>query len=382
MKRILMAAMMALLVLTMAGCNTTKNPNVDYCVESNVKGVYTCEKRLTSYFDTTMSLKLYYTQDDTQSISDIFNYFEDTIALYHKYLDKYHAYDGITNVYTINHSDGPVTLDQTLFDAISYALANDDIIVRDQLPLFDIALNPVLEIWHNARESDLCYPSSGEGFPVDYCPVPRDQIDQGTFNTDPSDILLDPDHLTISFAKENMSIDLGGMSKGYVTKILSEHLDELGISYLIDSGDSNVVGGGSNPIRSDGLFYLALITPNTEPHVFDTYFMYLKVPEHIAVVTSGNYQRFFIGEDDHLVYHHIIDPRTNYPGGDVMSVTLLYPDSALADILSTAIYLLPLNDALTFVNQYPNLEAVWYKTDGTVEYSDGFAPYIYVPENQ
>ena len=60
-----------------------------------------------------------------------------------------------------------------------------------------------------------------------------------------------------------------------------------------------------------------------------------------------------------------------------MSISVLYPDSAIADILSTALYLLPVEEAKNFVNNYDQLEAVWYNYDGTIEYSDGFSPYIF-----
>nr|HPJ24456.1 FAD:protein FMN transferase [Bacillota bacterium] len=331
----------------------------------------------TSYFDTTISLKLYHTSSDDYDIEDIFTYFEETISLYHQYMDKYHPYDDINNVYTINHSDGPVVLDPILFDAIEYALVNENIILVENTPLFNIALNPVLDIWHDARESDSCDYSIESG--IAYCEVPKDLIDGQSFNTNPADIVLDDSSMTISFLKENMSIDLGGMSKGYVSQIIADHLNDLGVKFLLNNGNSNIVAGGVNPNNVDGLYYIALTKPSTDAEIVSSYFIYLKIPEDMAVVSSGNYQRFFKGIDDHLVYHHIIDPFTYYPGGDSMSVTIIYPDSGLSDILSTAIYLLDQADALAFVESYPDLEAIWYDYNGTYTYSSGFEQYIYTP---
>jgi len=372
MKKILVSAILGLLIMTISGCGYG-NPSEDYCVAGSVDGVYLCERRLTSYFDTTISLKLYNTENDDYDIGEIFSYFEDTVAMYHRYFDKYNEYDGINNIYTINHSLEAVAVDQLLFDAIDFALVNQDYILQDNIPLFDIALNPVLEIWHDARESDECVVTDG----ISYCPVPSLLIDDMSFNTDSHDILLNEENLTVGFAKENMGIDLGGMAKGYVSKVIANYLDALGVTYLLNTGNSNVVAGGVNPNNNDGLYYIALTTPSTyQPYSAD-YFLYLRIPENLAVVTSGNYQRFFIGIDDEVVYHHIIDPRTNYPGGYSMSVTILYEDSAVADILSTAIFLLPLQEAIDFVNNFDGLEAVWYNYDGTYITSDGFSDYIY-----
>ncbi len=366
--------MTLILFTTLLGCNNFSNPNPDYCVLSNEEGVYICEKRLISYFNTTISLKLYYSETEIYSIDDIFTYFEDILLEYHQYFDKYNEYDNINNVYTINNSVAPVEIDDILMTAIKYALDNEDIITVEDKSLFNIALSPVLDVWHDARENTLCESSDGTG--ILYCPVPVDQIDGLDFNTDPDDILLDEENDTISFSKDNMSIDLGGFAKGYVAKIIADHLDDIGVTYLLNVGNSNIITGGFNPTREDGNYYIALTKPTTDSALISEYFISLKIPENIGVVTSGNYQRFFKGEDDNIVYHHIIDPNTNYPGGYCMSVTLIYQDSALADILSTAIYLLPLDEAMEFVNNFDGLEALWYKYDDTYVYSDGFEQFI------
>ncbi len=373
MKKLLTMLIAFLLIVTLYGCAQETNPNEDYCILGAKEGVYICEKRLTSYFDTTISLKLYYSVDESYNIEEIFSYFEDTVTLYHKYFDKYHEYEGITNIYTINHSNESLILDKELFDAIYFAAENESLVLSGGTPLFDIALNPVLEIWHNARESDDCIVTDG----ITYCPVPNDLIDEGEFNTDPNLISLNPVTYSLSFDMPDMSIDLGGMAKGYISKVIEEHLNDLGVTYLLNTGNSNVVAGGDNPNNDDGYYYIALTTPTTDYTYYGEYYMYLRVPPGLAVVTSGNYQRFFIGIDDQEIYHHIINPITNYPGGETMSITVLYEDSALADILSTAIFLLPLEDAIEFVNAFDGLEAVWYKFDGSYVYSQGFASYIY-----
>ncbi|MCK5731466.1 MAG: FAD:protein FMN transferase [Tenericutes bacterium] len=374
MKKIFVAISILVMAITLTSCNKVVSPNDDYCIQGKYDDVYLCEKKTTSYFDTTISLKLYFDENDNYDVLEIFEYFEDTLETYHQYLDKYNEYPGINNVYTINQLDQPLVIDEILFNAIEFALINENLIIKDNIPLFDIALGPVLEIWHAARNNINCSNTTEIG--ISYCPVPTG-IEDISYNINPSDILLNSNDMTIDFASENMSIDLGGYGKGYVTKVISDHLDSFGIKYLLNVGNSNVFAGGTNPNNEDGYYYIALIKPVTEFQIVNEYYQYIKMPAGKAIVTSGINQRYFKDVDTFDVYHHIIDPTTHYPGGFCKSITIIFPDSALADLLSTAIFLLPLDEALEFVNNYESLEAVWYVNDDNIIYSDSFEQYIY-----
>jgi len=369
MKKLIIFVILSTLFLTVYGCGPKfENPNPDFCEAGSIEGVYKCSKSWASVFDTTISLTLYVTESDTYDIVEIFEEVYDMLWKYHVYFDKYNAYAGINNVYTINqNNDTETVIDQELFDAIEYVLAEEQTILLDEVSLFNIALGPVLNIWHDIRES--C--------DVTRCPAPSLEPFNAEFNIDPADIILNFETRSISFAKPDMIIDLGGFGKGYVQEIVTDYLDELNIRYLLNAGNSNVKSGGINPNNDDGFYYIALIEPSLEYSFSSTYYVYLKVPGGMALVTSGNYQRFFIGIEDNVVYHHIIDPRTYLPGGEAMSVTIITEDGGLGDIYSTAVFLMSVEEGKAFVEATEGLEAIWYKTDGTVEYSSGFDPYIY-----
>jgi len=131
-------------ILTACGGETTilSNPNPNICID-NGNGIFTCEKRYTSYFDTVLSLKIYINSETTKPVNEIFQEFEELTVKYHQYFDKYNAYTGVNNLYTINNSTGPVTIDQELFDAIVYARDNEDIYKDGDTLLFNIALHPL-----------------------------------------------------------------------------------------------------------------------------------------------------------------------------------------------------------------------------------------------
>ena len=58
------------------------------------------------------------------------------------------------------------------------------------------------------------------------------------------------------------------------------------------------------------------------------------------------------------------------------AVTVICPDSAMADALSTALFLLTPEDGANWVEQLSGVEAVWIKNDGTLAYSSGFSAYL------
>ena len=88
-----------------------------------------------------------------------------------------------------------------------------------------------------------------------------------------------------------------------------------------------------------------------------------------SVVTSGDYQRAYTV--DGVSYHHIIDPETLFPAGYWRSVTILCPDSGLADALSTALFVLSLEEGLELLEKC-DAEAMWVDAAGEISYSPGF----------
>ena len=99
----------------------------------------------------------------------------------------------------------------------------------------------------------------------------------------------------------------------------------------------------------------------------------LTIPlEDEAISTSGDYERYF--EEDGQRYHHIIEPATGLPAGGVRSATIVGPDAVLTDALSTAVFILGVDQGLTLIATLPDYEGIVIDSEGRLFYSDGLQP--------
>jgi thiamine biosynthesis lipoprotein len=82
-----------------------------------------------------------------------------------------------------------------------------------------------------------------------------------------------------------------------------------------------------------------------------------------AVVSSGVYERFFLGEDGRR-YHHILDTKTGYPvQNGLAGVTVVAENSRAADALSTTFFALGLREGLVLAEKLENTEALFVTED-------------------
>lgn len=155
---------------------------------------------------------------------------------------------------------------------------------------------------------------------------------------------------------EGMAVDLGAVTKGYAGDRLAQQLEQVGItSALLDLGQSTIRTVGSKPDGSP--WRIAVQDPEGEG-----YLGVLELSE-LAVGTSGGYQRYF--EKDGETYWHIIDPDTAAPArSGLSSVTVVSPSGLVCDGLSTALFVMGLEEGTQFWRDHPELEfEVLFVTD-------------------
>ena len=274
----------------------------------------------------------------------------------HRLFDIYNNYDGLANIRTINESAGraPVSVDASILDLIELAKAAYD----DTRGAVNVALGPVLSIWHDAREEAL---DTGGSVPI----PTYGELSAAAHHTRVTDIETDRERSSVFLRYPGMRLDVGAIAKGYAVRRAVDLVREAGLrSGLINVGGNVAVIGA--PMDGRGAWNIGVRAPDGEGPQKLLDVLYLSEG---AAVTSGNDQRYFVSYG--IRYHHIIDPKTLYPVKGVRSVTVIHPDSAMADILSTAAFILPLEEARALAARH-NAEAVWVLEDGSKAATPGY----------
>lgn len=215
--------------------------------------------------------------------------------------------------------------------------------------LFSTTIAPLMEAW-GFTSGDYRVPDEAE-------------LSALLAHVDDEEIAISDSTITIP---ADAKVDLGGIAKGFTSARVMEIFRENGVENGILSLGGNVQALGTKPDGS--LWRVGLQDPADERALFAT----LELADK-AVITSGAYERNF--EQDGIVYHHIIDPRTGYPAeSGLSSVTVVSDDGTLADGLSTALFIMRKEAAVEFWRSHrDDFDMVLLADDGAVTVSAGIA---------
>lgn len=164
---------------------------------------------------------------------------------------------------------------------------------------------------------------------------------------------------------DGAQLDLGAVAKGYAADLCREKLEEAGLSGILALG-GNIQTVGKKPDGSDWSIGIQ------DPDDASQNALVLRLSGTHAVVTSGDYQRYFT--QDGVTYCHILDPGTLSPvRNSLRSVTVVAEEGFLADGLSTALFVMGKEAGVEFWRASSDFEAVWIEADGTVTVTEGLS---------
>ena len=278
----------------------------------------------------------------------------DALLEYHQLFDIYNDYEGSHNLKTVNDAAGfgPVQVDSRII----WLLSECKKVFGTTGGKVNVAMGSVLKLWHDAR-------SDGINDPVNAKLPDRSALESAAEHTDLDAVVIDDAASTVFITDPRLRLDVGAIAKGWAVQ---QGAEKMPAGLLISVG-GNVCATG--PKDESGTPWVVGVQ---DPAGGDSYLHTLYVTKG-SVVTSGDYQRTYMV--DGKLYHHIIDPVTLYPSEYWRSVTVVCDHSGWADALSTALFLLPLEEGQELLAQF-DAKAMWVNADGEIFYSPGFQEMI------
>ncbi len=228
-----------------------------------------------------------------------------------------------------------VSLSQETRELLSSALA----LSRETGGALDVSVYPLVKAW-GFTTGEYRVPGSEELSAL------LERVDYRSISLQDGEITLPP----------GMEVDLGSVAKGYTGDMLCSLLRSWGVeSAILDLG-GNVQALGKKP---DGSPWRVGIKDPKSEGLLDVVAM-----RDEAAVTSGGYERYFTDEEGRL-WWHIIDPKSGYPASSgLIGVTVVGPEGLRCDALSTALFILGADGAVSYWLEHRDFQMALVTDDG------------------
>jgi len=194
---------------------------------------------------------------------------------------------------------------------------------------FDISIGALTQLWRKTR-NEKSIPNEAE-------------IKSAKRSTGFQNLVLNNKSKTISFKKNGIKLDFGGIVKGYAAQRVIDYLKTKKINIALADAGGDIAMGDAPPGKTG--WTVGINLPESEDEIWSQK-LELK---NCAVATSGDVYRFTIYNGKK--YSHIIDPRTGYGVTSQRNVTVIAKDGTTADWLATACSILPIKKALRLVKK-------------------------------
>lgn len=215
-------------------------------------------------------------------------------------------------------------------DELFFVLSRAQTLSSRTAGAFDVTVGPLVQLWRAAR-------TSGE-LP------PRSAIDQALQRVGWRHMNIDPDMKTVTLAKPDMRLDLGGIAKGYAGDEAIDVLESFGVNRALFEAGGDIVVGDAPP-GTDG-WPIEIWEGEGKP-------ARKIVLENAAVSTSGATEQFVT--IDGITYSHVVDPRTGVGLTNQYMATVIASDGIISDSLSTAMTIIGPEAAKHLAEQYPGV---------------------------
>lgn len=251
-----------------------------------------------------------------------------------------------SEIWKLDHSDGKtVELSDDTSELIEKALD----MCGKTYGCLDITVYPVLKEW---------------GFTTGEYKIPeKTKIDELLSKVGYNKVKINGKNIKLP---EDVQIDLGAVAKGYTGDEILDIMRSHGVESALINLGGNVQTLGKKPDGSD--WKIAVrdpFRPENDMCVVET--------SDRSIITSGNYERFFIGEDGRR-YCHIIDPANGYPADNgYVSVTVIGNSGIVCDALSTAVFVAGTKKAPEIMRDFADYDFIVVSDDEKIHFTQGIS---------
>lgn len=258
----------------------------------------------------------------------------EALELVHELESQMTVYRDDSQLAAINReaSHGPVPVEPGLYSLLRTATA----LGHSTVGAFEPTAGPLIQLWKRCRDESR---------------IPTDsELETAREQMGCEAIEFDDAAGTVAFTRPGLSLDLGGIGKGYALDRCAAALTADGLEhFLLHGGQSSMIARGQHS-GCDG-WPVGIRDPFFPKETLLTVLM-----KDRALSTSGSGVQFF--RHDGRRFGHILDPRTGMPAEGMLSVTVLAPTAAEADALSTAFFVMGLENASAWCDNHKQIGAV------------------------
>ena len=266
---------------------------------------------------------------------------DECFDLCRKYESLFSRTDENSEIYKLNSREISEVSDETA-EVISKGLEYGDISGGE----FDITIEPFSSLWNFTGDSP-SVPSA-------------DAIAEAKSHVDYKAVTVLGK--TVAFANDYTRIDLGAIAKGYIADKVKELLVSRGVKKAIINLGGNVLCIGGKTDTSG--FEVGIQYPFGEGSIASV------DVRDLSVVTSGTYERYF--KENGKLYYHILNPKTGYPyESNLLSVSIIGPNSCTCDALSTTCFALGKTAGMELIESMDGYYAIFITDDYKLYFTKG-----------
>lgn len=245
--------------------------------------------------------------------------------------DQLSVYRSETELSRLNRlgADGFVELEPRLFELLQLAKH----LSQESDGGFDVTSGPLIALWRRCKD-EYRLPTDAE-------------LETTRALVGMEKIVFDASRQAVHFPIHGMELNLGSIGKGYALDRAAEVMNGAGErEFLLHGGKSSMLAqGGHNGY--DG-WPIGIANPLLPEKTLATVLL-----KNAGLSTSGSNNQYFRLAGRR--FGHILDPRTGWPCEGLASVTVIAPSATLAEALSTAFFVIGVENTQRYCHNHPNV---------------------------